>query len=123
MAEGLWRELGRGEWEAFSAGSKPSGYVHPLAVEAMKQRGFDISMLESKSVEQYTDHPFDLVVTVCDNAKEDCPVLPGATQMLHWPFEDPADAQGSDPEKLAVFVHVRDQIENTIKDFLRSSDE
>ena len=94
-----------------------------MAVEAMNLRGVDISKLRSKSVNQFTDTPFDLIVTVCDNAKHDCPVFVNAKRQLHWPFEDPADAEGSNDQKLAVFVDVREQIEQAISQFLSASDE
>jgi len=121
MAEALWSMAGKGEWEAVSAGSKPSGYVHPLAIEAMKDLGVDISAYESKSASIFQDRPFDLVVTVCDNAKETCPVYPGAKQILHWPFEDPADAEGTDEEKLVVFRRIRDEIRNKIEGYLQQA--
>jgi len=123
MAEGLFRELSAGDWESYSAGSVPSGYVHPLAIEAMKQRGIDISQGSSKSVSEFQGQDFDLVITVCDHAKEACPVFPGAKERKHWPFDDPADATGSEAEKLQVFVRVRDEIEATIQKFLASSEE
>ena len=118
MAEALWESLGKGEWQSESAGSKPSGYVHPLAIEAMEELGVDISANSSKSLDQFRDEPFDLVVTVCDNAKESCPVFPGAAKTLHWPFDDPADATGSDEEKMAVFRRVRDEIKQRIQAYL-----
>ncbi len=118
MAEALWAHLAEGEWEAASAGSKPAGYVHPLAVRAMGEWDIDISANESKSLSQFQNRPFDLVVTVCDNAKEACPVFSGARQTLHWPFDDPADAEGSDEEKLPVFRRVRDQIARRIREHL-----
>jgi len=118
MAEGLFRELGKGEWEAFSAGSKPSGYVHPLAVAAMKGRGIDIRSGRSKSVNEFANQEFDLVVTVCDHAHEACPVFPGAKERQHWPFDDPADAEGLDEDKMLAFRRVRDQIEQRIGEFL-----
>ena len=118
MAEGLWRELGSGRWRSESAGSKPSGYVHPLAVEAMSRRGMDISDARSKSVDEFEGERFDLVVTVCDNARDACPVFPGAAEQLHWPFDDPADAEGTDEEKLAVFTRVREEIEQKIAGYL-----
>lgn len=118
MAEALWEKLGEGQWEAASAGSKPAGYVHSLAVRAMEELDMDISAYESKSLEPFRDQKFDLVVTVCDNAKESCPVFPGAAQTLHWPFADPADATGTDEEKMAVFRRVRDEIKTAIADYL-----
>ncbi|QDU04602.1 Arsenate-mycothiol transferase ArsC2 [Gimesia chilikensis] len=122
MAEELWEFLGQGEWEAESAGSKPSGYVHPLAIEAMRELDIDLSENTSKHLDQFTEQQFDLVVTVCDNAKESCPVFSGATQTLHWPFDDPADATadatGTDEEKMKTFRRVRDEIKTKIQAFL-----
>lgn len=118
MAEGLWNSLGHPSWEAVSAGSRPAGYVHPLAVRAMGELGIDISHLVSKSVAPYQNEAFDLVVTVCDHAKEACPVFPGARQTLHWPFDDPAHAEGSDDEKMVMFRRVRDEIRDTISRYL-----
>jgi len=118
MAEELWESLSHGEWEAESAGSKPSGYVHPLAIEAMRELDIDLSENTSKHLDQFTDQEFDLVVTVCDNAKESCPVFAGATQTLHWPFDDPADATGTDQEKMTTFRRVRDEIKTKIQSFL-----
>ncbi len=119
MAEALWESLGNGDWATASAGSKPSGYVHPLAIRAMHELDIDISAYESKSLQQFRDQEFDLVVTVCDNAKESCPVFPGAKQTLHWPFDDPADATGAtDDEKLVVFRRVRDEIRDKIATYL-----
>lgn len=120
MAEGLFRELSGGRWESHSAGSRPSGYVHPLAIEAMQQRGIDISRGVSKSVSQFAGQEFDLVVTVCDDAKEACPMFPGGGDRQHWPFDDPADATGSDAEKLQCFIRVRNEIEETVQHFLTS---
>jgi arsenate reductase len=119
MAEGFFREIG--QWESCSAGSKPSGYVHPLAIEAMKDCGIDISSGESKSVDLFKDQQFDLVVSVCDNANEDCPVFPGATDRQHWPFDDPADAIGTPEEKMKMFVRVRDEIKDTIEKYLKNN--
>jgi arsenate reductase len=118
MAEELWEFLGQGEWEAESAGSKPSGYVHPLAIEAMRELDIDLSENTSKHLDQFTEQQFDLVVTVCDNAKESCPVFSGATQTLHWPFDDPADETGTDEEKMKTFRRVRDEIKTKIQAFL-----
>jgi len=118
MAESLWEHLGEGGWQSESAGLKPSGYVHPLAIRAMAELNIDISSNTSKSLDQFKDEPFDLVVTVCDNAKESCPVFPGATQTLHWPFGDPADVTGTDDEKMTVFRRMRDEIKSTIQNYL-----
>lgn len=118
MAEALWESIGNGEWQSESAGSKPSGYVHPLAIRAMTEMDNDISANTSKSLNQFRDDSFDLVVTVCDNAKGECPVFLGATETLHWPFDDPADATGTDDEKMIVFRRVRDEIKEAIQNYL-----
>ena len=118
MAEALWEMLGDGAWQSESAGSKPSGYVHPLAIRAMQELDLDLSQSVSKSLEQFRDKSFDLVVTVCDNAKESCPIFAGAKQTFHWPFEDPADALGTDDEKMVVFRRVRDEIRAKIEAYL-----
>ena len=121
MAEVLWNQLGRGNWQAESAGSNPAGYVHPLALQALEQEGLPVAGLTSKHLDQFADESFDLVVTVCDNAQQACPVFPGATEVKHWPFFDPADATGTDEEKFPVFVDVRNQIRDKIAEFLGSA--
>ena len=98
MAEALFPMLSSGTWTSESAGSRPSGYVHPLAIKAMAELDCDLSANTSKSVEQFQGQEFDLVVTVCDNAREACPTFPGARQLLHWPFDDPADATGTEDQ-------------------------
>jgi len=118
MAEGLWRELGDGEWDVFSAGSHPSGHVHPRAIRAMGELGIDISDHESKSVDEFSDEEFDLVVTVCDNAREHCPVFPGDTRMEHWPFPDPTAFADAGSDGMDAFRQVRDAIQEQIEDFL-----
>lgn len=114
MAEALWWYHGGDRLEAFSAGSRPAGYVHPIAVEAMREVGVDISAQESKHVNEFAGQPFDLVVTVCDHAQETCPTFPRAKLVVHWPFDDPAEATGTAEEVLAEFRRVRDQIKETI---------
>lgn len=120
MAEAIWRDKAAGQWQVDSAGSKPAGYVHPKAIEAIKEIGLPTENLISKSVDQFLEQPIDVAVTVCDNAKEACPVLPGVT-MLHWPFEDPADATGTDDEQMMFFRRVRDQISAAIENYLNES--
>lgn len=120
MAQVIWQHLGGGDWKAESAGSKPSGYVHPLALEAIKEIDLSIDGLESKSVEPFLEKEITLAVTVCDNAKEACPVLPGVAETLHWPFDDPADATGTDEEKMKVFRRVRDEIHAKISEYLKA---
>ena len=117
MAEGLFRELAGEAFDAHSAGTNPTT-INPLAIKSMAAIGIDISNQRSKSIDEYIGAPFDLVITVCDNAKESCPVFPQATRRLHWPFEDPAGATGTEPERMLVFNRVRDQIEARIRSFL-----
>ncbi len=123
MAEVIWNTQSAGKWEAVSAGSRPSGYVHPLALKALEEIGLSPEGLNSKSSQPFIDQPFDLVVTVCGNAQTDCPVWPGAAEILHWPFEDPADAIGSDEEKMECFRTVRDKIKTRIAQYLDSAEE
>ena len=118
MAQAIWQDAGNSDWVAVSAGSRPSGYVHPLALRSIEELGLSIDGLESKSVDLCVGEEIDLAVTVCDHAKEACPVLPGVGQTLHWPFEDPADATGSDDEKIIQFRRIRDQIKQRIEGFL-----
>ena len=120
MAEGFWNQLGEGTWLASSAGSNPAGYVHPLAIQVMQELGIDLSSNESKHLDHFLEEKIDLVVTVCDNAQEACPVFPGAVDVQHWPFEDPAHATGTEEEKLAEFRKIRDQIQQKIKTYLQS---
>ena len=120
MAQVIWNQLGTGQWQAYSAGSKPAGYVHPLGLKALQELDLPTEGLTSKSVDEFKDHSFDLAISVCDNAKNDCPVLPGVAESLHWPFDDPADATGTDDEKILVFRRVRDEIQEKIKSYLQS---
>ena len=122
MAEALWRQLGGGEWQAYSAGSRPAGFVHPLAIAVMREVGLDLSRAASKHLIEFAAQAFDVVVTVCDSARESCPVLPGARCTLHWPFDDPAAAAGAPDEQLAAFRRVRDEIKNRITAALRDSE-
>ena len=119
MAEGLINHHLSGRWEAFSAGSVPSGRVHPLAIAAMAEIGIDISRHLSESVEVYRNLSPDLVITVCDNAANNCPVWLGQGEKVHIPFADPAEAVGSEVERMAVFRAVRDEIAQSILPFLR----
>jgi arsenate reductase len=114
MAEGLLRHEAGDRFDVFSAGTRPSG-LRPEAVAVMKELGIDISGGRSKSVDEFAAQPFDYVITVCDNAAEACPVFPGATKRLHWPFEDPAAVEGTQMEREAAFRRVRDQILTRIR--------
>jgi arsenate reductase len=109
MAEGLLRHDGGPSFEAHSAGTRPS-QVRPEAIEAMKELGIDISGHRSKSVDEFVGQEFDYVVTVCDNAAENCPVFPGKTERIHWSFEDPASVEGDWETRLASFRRIRDEI-------------
>ena len=118
MSEGLVNHLLGDRWQAFSAGTRPSGYVHPLAVRAMAELGIDISAQESKSVEIYRQARFDRVITVCDHAAKNCPAWWGEGVVKHIGFVDPAAAEGSEEEQLAVFCQVRDQIRDQVLSYL-----
>jgi arsenate reductase len=122
MAEGLLRRMAGGQMEVFSAGTQTS-VVNPLAVRAMADRGLDISGHRSKHLSEFQAQPFDYVITVCDRAAESCPIFPGPAERLHWDFPDPAAAQGSEAERLATFVQVRDAIEAQLKQWLATLDE
>ena len=117
MAEGLLRHLARDRFEVASAGTHPVG-LNPSAVEVMREIGVDISSQRSKSVAHFSGEHFDYVITVCDRAKETCPVFPVASSQLHWSFDDPAAAQGSAEERRAVFRRVRDEIAEHIRRFI-----
>ena len=114
MAEGLLRHLAGDRFEAHSAGTEAT-LVRPLAIRAMGEIGVDISGQESKTLERYLGEPFDFVITVCDEANEACPFFPGATNRLHWSFEDPSRAEGTEEERLAIFRRVRDEIREHIE--------
>ena len=118
MAEVLWRELAGKGWQVHSAGSKPAGYVHPLAIQALEEVELPVGGLASKSMDQFQTEPMEVVVTVCDHAKELCPLAKGTEQTLHWPFDDPADATGTDEEQICEFRRIRDEIKASIEDFL-----
>ncbi len=117
MAEGLFRQAAGDRYEVFSAGTKPA-QVRPEAIAVMREIGIDISGHRAKSVDEFTGQELDLVITVCDNANESCPVFPGRTQRVHWPFEDPAAVAGSEEQRIAVFRSIRDQIRRRIQLFL-----
>ena len=117
MGEGLFRQEGGDRYQVFSAGTKPS-QVRPEAITVLREIGIDISSHHSKSVDEFAGQEMDLVITVCDNAKETCPVFPGRTQRLHWPFTDPAAVVGSEEQRMAAFRSIRDQIHQRIKVFL-----
>jgi arsenate reductase (thioredoxin) len=114
MAEGLLRHDGGDRFEVYSAGVAPT-QVKPEAIEAMDEIGIDISRHRSKSVDEFLGQEFDYVITVCDNANEQCPVFAGRTQRLHWSFKDPAAVAGSHETRLCAFKEARDQIRERLK--------
>ncbi|MBN2228099.1 MAG: arsenate reductase ArsC [Candidatus Thorarchaeota archaeon] len=115
MAEALLKHLGGGGFEVYSAGTKPQSQVNPFAIEVLKERGIPTDGLHPKLVNEYINHEIDLVVTVCDNAKQTCPHFPGAKRMEHWSLEDPAAFQGSYEEILFVFRGTLEEIEKRIR--------
>lgn len=117
MAEGLLRKMADDYVEVASAGVAPTS-VRPEAVEAMSEVGIDISNHRSKSIDQFLGEAFDYVITVCDNANEQCPVFPGNTHRIHWSFDDPAAATGNDEDKLTVFRRVRNEIQQRLRVFV-----
>ena len=110
MAEGILREAAGDLMEVHSAGSKPAGYVHPTAIEVMKEIGIDISGHASKSLDRFLDAGVDAVITVCDNANESCPVFPGKVDRFHWSFEDPPNAAREGESERDAFRRIRDEI-------------
>jgi arsenate reductase len=110
LAEGILRAAAGDLVEVASAGSRPAGYVHPLAIRAMKEIGIDISQHRSKHLSEFLDRPVRTVITVCGNADQACPMFPGQMSRHHWGFDDPAHATGSEEEQLTVFRRVRDEI-------------
>ncbi|MCI0394761.1 MAG: arsenate reductase ArsC [Chloroflexi bacterium] len=121
MAEGLVNHFAGDEWAAYSAGTEPAGTVHPLAIQAMAELEIDLAGHHSKSVDVFRDDSFDLVITVCDDAAENCPVWLGNGRVVHLGFPDPARATGSEAERLAVFRRVRDDIRRQLLDYLQSN--
>jgi arsenate reductase len=126
MAEGLLRARGGARYAVFSAGTHPRG-VHPLAIQVMREIGIDISATaghRAKSLDEFIEQPpMDLVVTVCDDAAEECPFFPGARRQEHWGFPDPSAVTGSEEERLAAFRSVRDAIASRIATFILSRDQ
>jgi arsenate reductase (thioredoxin) len=117
MAEGLLRHLGGGSVEVASAGTEARG-VHPMAVRVMAEIGIDLRGHASKTLDRFVGKPWDDVITVCDHANESCPIFPGATRRLHWSFDDPSAATGSEERRLAAFRRVRDEIRARIETWL-----
>jgi arsenate reductase len=116
MAEGFLREYGGDRFEVHSAGTEATS-LRPEAIQAMDEVGIDISRQQSKTVDRYLGQSFAWVITVCDQAREACPVFPGADQTAHWGFDDPAAAEGDEDQRMAVFRRVRDEIARRIRMF------
>lgn len=110
MAEGILGHVAGDLFEVASAGSKPAGYVHPLAIRVMQEIGIDISGNGSKSMSEFLDRKIDTVITVCGRADQACPMFPGQVNRYHWGFDDPAEARGTEEEVLNAFRRVRDEI-------------
>lgn len=118
MAEGLLRSLASDRVEVRSAGTEQTR-VNPLAVRAMHEIGIDISAHESKTFERFLPEPWDYVITVCDSANESCPVFPRTARRVHWSFEDPSQATGTDEQRLQVFRRIRDEIAAHLRTWIR----
>ncbi|HEY8962517.1 MAG TPA: arsenate reductase ArsC [Luteolibacter sp.] len=110
LAEGILRVALGDRYRVASAGSKPAGYVHPLAIRALAEIGIDISHHHSKHLDEFLDQEVETVITVCGNADQACPMFPGQMNRHHFPFDDPAHAEGTEEEQMAVFRRVRDEI-------------
>ena len=117
MAEGLMRAFHGDEVDVVSAGSRPAGWVHPLAIGALAEIGIDISDAQSKGADQFIDQRFDVVVTVCDSAAQDCPLWPGAARIEHWPIEDPTFG---DENGAARFAATRDELRRRIEELMET---
>ena len=117
MAEALLRHSGEAAFEVHSAGTDPRG-VNPLTIRVLEEAGLDTASARSKSVSEFKGHPFDYVITVCDQARQACPVFPGGGDSLHWGYEDPAEAVGTDEERLVVFRRVFTQLGERIHQFV-----
>ena len=120
MAEGLAREFHGDQFEVVSAGSRPAGWVHPLAIRALAELGIDASEQTSKSAEPFLDQKFDVVVTVCDSAAQDCPLWPGAVRIEHWPIEDPSYGPDDPATRFDRFVETRDDLKRRIDELVET---
>ena len=117
MGEGFMRQMAGNKFEVFSAGVEPT-QLNPYAIKVMAEAGIDISFHKSKSVDEFLEQEFDYVITVCNHAKQICPVFPGQYERIHWDIEDPVHAEGSEQEKLAFFRKIRDEIKEKCLEFL-----
>lgn len=119
MAEGYLRNLAGDRFESVSAGTRPTT-LNPLAVKSMAEVGIDISRHRSKGPDAFADIRMDVVITVCNRANDDCPANPAATERIHWNLDDPAEATGTDDERMTVFRRVRDEIHERVRAFLEA---
>ena len=117
MAEALLRKHGRGDFEVFSAGTEPKG-INPLTERVLDEAGLDHSWARSKSVTEYLGQTFDYVITVCDQARQNCPVFPGVHETLHWGYEDPAAVEGTEEQRLAAFRSTLTMMAGRIQSFI-----
>jgi len=115
MAEGFLRAAAGDLVNAQSAGARPTGFVHPLAIQVMAEAGIDISGHRSKHLKEFLEQPIHTVITVCGHVDQACPIFPGQVNRHHWPFDDPAKATGSELEILACFRRVRDEMRRVIE--------
>ena len=122
MAEGLLRDGGGEAFEVASAGIDPS-FVRPEAVEAMREIGIDISTHRSKSIDEFRGQPFDCVITVCDNANQQCPMFPGESRRIHWSIKDPAAIEGDNKTRLEAFRLARDELRKRLSRFISGAQE
>ena len=120
MAEGFFKHLASDMFDAYSAGIQPAK-INPLAIKVMEEIGIDISRQYSKSIKEFLSRSFDYIITVCDSAKQTCPIFPGEYKKIHWDIEDPAGLQGTQEEILEKIRKIRDNIEKKIKELLKAS--
>ena len=118
IAEAILNKMGQGEFQAFSAGSKSAGFVHPMAIQVLEDMKYSTEGLHSKSMEDFRDQNFDVVITVCDRAKESCPTWPNDPERIHWSFEDPVKVQGTEEQKLAAFRKTATEMQQRMRLFL-----
>ena len=117
MAEGILKSVAGDILNVQSAGSDPAGYVHPLAIKALGDIGIDISSNTSKHMNEFLKQDVETVITVCGNANQACPVYPKQVNRFHWPFDDPAKAEGSETEIWRMFLKIRDEIQKTFSNY------
>jgi arsenate reductase len=120
IAEALLATIGGGDFAVFSAGTEPKG-INPYTVRVLDEEGIDWSNAQSKSAQEFLGRPFDYVITVCDKARQTCPVFPGSHQKLHWDLEDPAEVEGSDDRKLAAFRETYRELDELIRPFAETA--